>query len=119
LPGFANFVGEAMVFFGAWSAYPTATILACWGGLVIGAVYMLRAIRSILHGELVPDFKNIADASTPWRKLPFVVLIATLLWFGFVPGSLTEKIKPDAEKIVKMAKPPGTADDGKKTASVR
>ena len=119
LPGFANFVGEAMVFFGAWKAYPVATAFACWGGLVIGAVYMLRAIRNILHGELVADFKNITDAATPWRKLPFVVLIATLLWFGFVPGSLTEKIKPDAEKIVQMAKPPGATETGDttKTAS--
>lgn len=120
LPGFANFVGEAMVFFGAWGTYPTATAFACWGGLVIGAVYMLRAIRNILHGPLVEDFKNISDAASPWRKLPFVILIASLLWFGFVPGSLTEKIKPDAEKIVKatqISKPAGKEGHGYKTAS--
>jgi NADH-quinone oxidoreductase subunit M len=28
LPGFANFVGEAMVFFGAWNAFPLVTVLA-------------------------------------------------------------------------------------------
>lgn len=114
LPGFANFVGEAMIFFGAWKAYPTATMLACWGGLVIGAVYMLRAIRNVLHGQLVEDFKNIADATSLWRKIPFVLLIATLLWFGFVPGSLTEKIKPAAQKIVDMAKPVKSETDGKR-----
>jgi len=113
LPGFANFVGEAMIFFGAWKAYPTATALACWGGLVIGAVYMLRAIRNILHGGLVDEFKQISDATSFWRKIPFVLLIASLLWFGFVPGSLTEKIKPAAEKIVSMAKPPGTPETTK------
>ncbi len=117
LPGFANFVGEAMIFFGAWKAYPVATALACWGGLVIGAVYMLRAIRNILHGCLVDEFKHIGDATSFWRKVPFVLLIASLLWFGFVPGSLTEKIKPAAEKIVSMAKPPGTPDTAKRASA--
>src|SRR5271169_4578210 len=42
LPGFANFVGEVTVFFGAWSqpSLRVATGLALWGGLIIGAVYM-------------------------------------------------------------------------------
>ncbi len=28
------------------------TVLACWGALIIGAVYMLRAVRAMLHGPL-------------------------------------------------------------------
>src|SRR3989441_6640618 len=43
LPGFANFVGEVTVFFGAWNVYPLVTVLAVWGAAIIGAVYMLRA----------------------------------------------------------------------------
>ena len=43
LPGFANFVGEVTVFFGAWTVFPLVTGLALWGGLIIGAVYMTRA----------------------------------------------------------------------------
>src|SRR5213592_468166 len=54
LPGFANFVGETMVFFGAWKSdlgnAPLLVALAAWGGLIIGAVYMSRAVRQILHG---------------------------------------------------------------------
>ena len=45
LPGLANFVGEATVFFGAWKAFPLVTGLAIWGALMIGALYMLRAMR--------------------------------------------------------------------------
>src|SRR5712692_7696992 len=41
LPGFANFAGEITVLFGAWKVFPQVTILACWGALIIGAVYML------------------------------------------------------------------------------
>ncbi len=52
LPGFANFVGEATVFFGAWKVFPGLTVLALWGALVIGGVYMTRAVRNVLHGPL-------------------------------------------------------------------
>jgi NADH-quinone oxidoreductase subunit M len=105
LPGFANFVGEATVFFGAW-AQPTlhwAVVLAVWGALVIGAVYMTRAIRNILHGPLPEKFSNLPDASNIWRKLPYALLLVSLLIFGFVPKLLTEKINPDAQKVVAAA----------------
>jgi NADH-quinone oxidoreductase subunit M len=94
LPGFANFAGEITVFFGAWKAFRLVTILACWGALMIGAVYMLRAVRSILHGPLAEKWANVADASHPWRKGPFVLLLASLLVFGFLPFLLTDKIQP-------------------------
>jgi NADH-quinone oxidoreductase subunit M len=103
LPGFANFVGEATVFFGAWKMFPAITIIALWGALVIGGIYMTRAIRTILHGPLPEKWNSLADASNFWRKLPYALLLASLLVFGFVPKLLTEKINPDAEKIVAAA----------------
>ena len=104
LPGFLNFVGEVTVFFGAWSQ-PTLrviTVLAAWGALIIGAVYMLRAVRASLHGEMSDKWANLSDANA-WRKLPFVILQVSLLVFGFFPKLLTEKIKPVTEQIVNMA----------------
>jgi NADH-quinone oxidoreductase subunit M len=85
LPGFANFVGEALVFFETWDAQSLVTMLALWGALVIGAVYMLRAVRNILHGPLPEQWAAIADAANPWRKLPFVLLLANLILFGCFP----------------------------------
>src|ERR1039457_1753955 len=70
LPGFANFVGEATVFFGAWKTFPTVTVIALWGALVIGGIYMTRAIRNILHGPLPEKWNSLSDASNAWRKLP-------------------------------------------------
>ena len=107
LPGFLNFVGEVSVFFGAWSQ-PTlrvATVLAVWGALLIGAVYMLRALRAVMHGP-AQDNKTYATDVTDanlWRKLPYVVLIVSLLVFGFFPKLLTEKVKPVTEQVVGMA----------------
>jgi NADH-quinone oxidoreductase subunit M len=103
LPGFANFVGEVTVFFGAWKVFPLVTGFALWGALLIGALYMLRAMRNVLHGPLPEKWSGIPDAANAWRKLPYALLLASLLVFGFCPGLLTEKIKPDAEKIVNLA----------------
>ena len=102
LPGFANFVGEVTVFFGAWKVFPVVTGLALWGALMIGALYMLRAMRNVLHGPMPEKWSGIPDASNVWRKLPYALLLASLLLFGCFPRLLTEKIKPDVEKIVKM-----------------
>ena len=102
LPGFANFAGEAMVLFGAWKVYQTVTVLACWGALIIGAVYMLRAIRNILHGPLAEKHAALADAGW-WRRVPFVLLLAALLIFGCFPGLLTRKITPSVAALLKPA----------------
>ena len=71
LPGFANFAAEVMVFFGAFRVgadlqglhfFQVTTVLALWG-VVISAVYMLRAYRAIFMGapnerwSALPDLK--------------------------------------------------------------
>jgi NADH-quinone oxidoreductase subunit M len=111
LPGFANFVGEVTVFFGAWQApsLRVVTVLAVWGALIIGAVYLLRAVRAVLHGPLPEKWASVADAPHLWRKLPYALLLASLLLFGFFPRLLTDKIKPAAGQIVKMATAQGMA----------
>lgn len=104
VPGFANFAGEMTVLFGAWTALPWHVIAAAWGGLVIGGVYMLRAIRQVAHGEVSPAVAAGTDARGLCR-LPYAILLIALLFLGVVPGSLVDRIKPSAERIVKLAKP--------------
>ncbi|HXC35763.1 MAG TPA: NADH-quinone oxidoreductase subunit M [Candidatus Acidoferrales bacterium] len=101
LPGFANFVGEVTVFFGAWNRFPTVTVLAVWGGLVIGGIYMTRAVRTMLHGPVPEKFAGLEDAGL-WRKFPYALLLAGLLVFGFFPRLLTNQIEPDATKIISI-----------------
>jgi len=114
LPGFANFVGEVSVFFASWTVFPVVTVLAVWGALVIGGIYMTRAVRNILHGPLPERYANLPDAGL-WRKLPYALLLASLLVFGCFPKLLTDQITPDADKIVSMANP--TPDQGRVTVS--
>jgi NADH-quinone oxidoreductase subunit M len=107
LPGFANFVGEVLAFFGTWQSESLVgaqkiVALAAWGGLLIGAIYMLRAVRSVLHGELPEEWRSLRDASA-LQRVPYILLLAALLLFGCFPSLLTDQIKPVAEQIVKMA----------------
>jgi NADH-quinone oxidoreductase subunit M len=106
LPGFANFAGEITVFFGAWKTFPQVCILAAWGALIVGAIYMLRAVRHILHGPAIDTWPDLADAIGFWRRLPFIGLVAALIIFGCFPRLLTDKINPSASFIVKLVKTP-------------
>jgi NADH-quinone oxidoreductase subunit M len=110
LPGFANFPGEVMVLFGSWGQGPPAhpspipplvVGIAIWGALVIGGVYMLRAIRDIWHGE--KTWPAIADANAWWRKAPFVLLLACLILLGCFPRLLTDTIAISVEPVARMA----------------
>ncbi len=102
LPGFANFAGEITVFFGAWQAFPGLAVAACWGGLVIGAVYMMRAVRELLHGPGRERWEGLGDVDA-WQKLPLTLLLAALLGFGLFPGVLAEKVRPAAAVVVELA----------------
>ena len=105
LPGFANFAGEITIFFAAWAAgLKTVTVIAAWSALVIGGLYMMRAIRAILHGPLGGDWAKAGDVS-PLIATALGLLLAALLVFGFAPGLLAKRIEGDVEKIVRLAKP--------------
>ena len=111
LPGFANFAGEITIFFAAWSAgFQIITVIAAWSALVIGGLYMLRAIRNILHGSQGMDWDNASDAK-PLVATAFGLLLAMLLVFGFAPNLLTKRINSEVEKIVRLAKPEGAAPE--------
>lgn len=102
LPGFANFAGELMVFFGAFGAAPAtgtgfnnfqiATVVAVWG-VVISAVYMLRAYRRVFFGPVVERWKSLPDIA-PLAKVSVVLLLVLLLIAGFCPQLLVKYVLP-------------------------
>ena len=67
--------------------------------LIFGGVYVMRAIRTVLHGPLPSRWSNLEDAS-PWRRVPFVLLLTGLLVFGFFPRLLTTQIEPAAARVL-------------------
>ena len=110
LPGFIGFASELMVFFGAFTgqhslmgmqagkeifrfnAMQIATICAVWG-IVISAIYMLRAYRRVFMGPLPERWSRLPDlAGLP--RVTAVLLIAVMLFFGFFPQLLVNLVTP-------------------------
>ena len=101
LPGFANFSAEAMVFFGAFRTgadmngfhmHQWATLLALWG-VVISAVYMLRAYRATFMGPMPERWSALTDMRGSLR-VPIGLLVAALLWIGFYPQTFVNVLAP-------------------------
>jgi len=112
LPGFANFSGEVMIFFGAFhrngnlnhfGTFQIATLLALWG-VVISAIYMLRAYRAIFMGVPQERWSSLIDLSKNLR-LPVTLLVAVSLWIGFFPQSFVRFIAPEGKSYAVVAKP--------------
>jgi NADH-quinone oxidoreductase subunit M len=101
LPGFANFAGEIMIFFGAfrngWEIgrfhiFQIATVLALWG-VVLSTVYMLRAYRKTFMGSIREQWQKLPDLS-PTLRVPVMLLVAALLCFGFLPQFVVRNVAP-------------------------
>ncbi len=101
VPGFANFVAEILVLLGAWDHYRWQTVAAVLG-IVITAVYMLKAIRLIFQGPLDPRWNKLIDAQTPLQKLPFVLLLGALLVVGCWPSLILKNIESGTNPILKQ-----------------
>jgi NADH-quinone oxidoreductase subunit M len=108
LPGFANFASELLVFFGAFktatpgsvfNGYQWAAVCGLWG-VVLSAVYMLRAYHGIFFGERSPRWSAVKDVS--WSVgWPVVLLVATLLFFGFAPQIILQAVEPGFRLFLK------------------
>jgi NADH-quinone oxidoreductase subunit M len=108
LPGFANFASELMVFFGAFTGgakgslsfgpRQIATICALWG-VVISAVYMLRAYRQIFQGEPMANTESTIDPA-PSIRWPVILLLAALMIGGIWPNSFLTFIQPSVEALI-------------------
>lgn len=107
LPGLGNFPGELLIFFGAWHRFfdlsinPTNLVifLALWG-VVLGAVYQLRAVRRVFFGDLPARFESVTDVVGTAQRGPYVLLIAALLFLGFFPSLLLQVITPAVKLLL-------------------
>src|SRR5438094_4433765 len=101
LPGFSNFAAEIMVVFGAFRngfnyqhfhIFQWAAFLALWG-VVISAVYMLRAYRRAFFGSSPEPEVVVADIRSGFR-FPIALLVAASILFGFFPQIAVQRIAP-------------------------
>ncbi|PYM03511.1 MAG: hypothetical protein DMF13_03930, partial [Verrucomicrobia bacterium] len=97
----ANFAAEIMVIFGAFRngfdyqhfhIFQWATLLALWG-VVLSAVYMLRAYRRTFFGSSPEPGIAISDIRSAFR-FPIALLVAVSILFGFFPQIAVQRIAP-------------------------
>lgn len=107
LPGFGNFAAELMIFFAAFGSFfdetylryfQIATIAALWG-VVISAVYILRAYRATFLGEMNKRWEAVRDLAGPIRW-PLALLLGTLLLAGCWPGFFLKVITPSVKALL-------------------
>lgn len=96
LPGFANFWGELTIFVAIWNFSHCLTAIAV-GGVIISAIYGLRAAARVFFGPATERMSDVAARTPPtdlrWaEKIPALVLLAALLAIGFWPKSISDPI---------------------------
>ena len=97
LPGFANFWGELTVFIATWAFHPWLAVLICIG-IVISAIYGLRAASKIFFGEPSEKFRdrfeNVRiDDIRPGERIPAIILLGVLMIAGFWPSFVTRSVE--------------------------
>ncbi|MDD2765631.1 MAG: NADH-quinone oxidoreductase subunit M [Opitutaceae bacterium] len=96
LPGFASFWGELAIFVALWKFSPGIAAAAV-AGIVISAVYGLRAVARVFFGEPTPEFARVSASRPPVdlrgsERLPALILLVALVFIGFWPRSLTDPL---------------------------
>ena len=96
LPGFANFWGELTVFVALWKFSHALTAVAV-AGVIISAVYGLRAAARVFFGPASEQLQRVTAQHPPadldWKeKLPALILLASLLLFGFYPKAISQPV---------------------------
>ena len=73
--------------------------IALWG-VVISAVYMLRAYRAIFMGEPLPRWQAVKDMpmNVGWAV---ILLVAALLVVGLLPRTVLDAVEPGIRLFVK------------------
>jgi NADH-quinone oxidoreductase subunit M len=83
LPGLAGFIGEFLVFVGAFVQFRIMTILSATA-VIITAAYYLWTMQRMFLGQLNEKWKSLLDMN--WReRLTLYPLGAMVIFFGFYP----------------------------------
>lgn len=99
LPGFANFWGEFAIFVALWNYNPWALVAAATG-IVISAIYGLRAVAWIFFGQPSEALKEHWRENKPFElrqgeRLSATLLFSGLLIIGFFPKIFSDYVDMD------------------------
>jgi NADH-quinone oxidoreductase subunit M len=91
LPGMSGFVSEFMAFLGLFEEMP---ILAAVGtlGIILTAVYLLRAVLAITYGKSNREYAGITDLRS-YEWAPVLVLVGLIILIGVYPAVLSQPLE--------------------------
>ncbi len=103
LPGLSGFIGEFLIFNGVFGLNPWSAALSLVG-LLLTAVFLLRALRKVFTGPLPERFAQWGDLSLGERWL-FAPLIALIVIPGIWPQVLLHFSNSDTLRLLELLRP--------------
>jgi NADH-quinone oxidoreductase subunit M len=103
LPGLSGFIGEFLIFNGAFALTPAAAV-ASVVGLLLTAVFLLRMIRKVFTGPLKPSLEKWQDLATG-ERLVFGVAILLIVIPGVWPHALLHFANPGILQLLDLLSP--------------
>ena len=91
LPGTSSFIGEFLVFIGAYQSNTFITFLAATG-MVLGAAYGLWLCNRLLYGVVKPHFITTYSDVSRREFFMLVPFVLGILWMGIYPEPFLETI---------------------------
>ena len=98
LPALSGFISEALCFLGGFSAFRTITIIGTLG-ILLNAIYFLRAYQNIFLGSLNEKCKDLKDMN--FREIAIIIPLAVItLVLGVYPSPLINLISPTMNNLI-------------------
>jgi len=99
LPLTVNFVGEWMIIVGSWSVYPKTTLVAVVG-ICVTLCYLFLMMRGVFFGEMNPRYAEVRDANRWVDRVPLVLMLAVILYYGIFPTKLIDTIRSGVTPLI-------------------
>jgi NADH-quinone oxidoreductase subunit M len=98
LPGMSGFISEFMAFLGLFKEMPWIAAVGTLG-IILTAVYILRAVLGITYGKAHREFTGILDLKGV-EIVPVVVLMLIIVLIGVFPSVLSSPLHTTLETIL-------------------
>lgn len=98
LPGMSGFVSEFMAFLGLFKVEPWIAAIGSVG-IIMTAVYLLRAVLGMTFGKAFRDFDGVLDLRG-LELVPVLVLMLLIVLIGVYPSVLSSPLQATLETIM-------------------
>jgi NADH-quinone oxidoreductase subunit M len=98
LPGMSGFISEFTAFLGLFKVAPAMAAIGTLG-IILTAVYLLRAVLGTTFGRTADRWSELTDAQ-PLEVLPMVIVLGLIVLIGVYPSVLSEPLQATLQNIV-------------------